>query len=76
VNKKASVEDVSTLETNLMQVTRQLSRLNEVLQEQNSALQEEVEDSRNPNYQQIFSYIDKQVMKICSLTSLSLFCDD
>jgi uncharacterized coiled-coil protein SlyX len=74
VNKKASVEDVSTLETNLMQVTRQLSRLNEVLQEQNSAvrelnnrvthLQEEVEDSRNPNYQQIFSYIDKQVMKI------------
>jgi septal ring factor EnvC (AmiA/AmiB activator) len=73
VNRKANLEDVSTMETNLMQVTRQLSRLNEVIQEQNSTirelnhrvtqLQEEVEDVRNPNFQQIFTYIDKQVRR-------------
>jgi septal ring factor EnvC (AmiA/AmiB activator) len=71
VNRKANLDDVATIETNLMQVTRQLSRLNEVIQEQNSTirelnhrvtlLQEEVEDVRNPNFQQIFTYIDKQV---------------
>jgi hypothetical protein len=82
VNKKANLEDVSTLESNLVQVTRQLSRLNEVLQEQNSAvrelnnrvthLQEEVEDSRNPNFQQIFSYIDKQVRSTPSESHLTL----
>lgn len=56
---------------NLIQVTRQLSRLNEVIQDQNSAIRElngritnvydEIETIRNPNYEQIFSYIDKQV---------------
>lgn len=57
---------------NLIQVTRQLSRLNEVIQDQNTAIRElngrvthvydEIETIRNPNYEQIFSYIDKQVI--------------
>lgn len=74
MNRKANIEDVSAIESNLMHVTRQLSKLNEVLQEQNAAvrelnnrvtlLQEEIEDARNPNYQQIFTYIDKQINKL------------
>ena len=53
------------------QVSNQLSRLSEVLQDQNKAirdlnhrvtrLSEEVEESRNPNYDEIFAYVDKQV---------------
>jgi archaellum component FlaC len=71
VNKKADQDDVSGIEANLIQVSHQLGRLNEVLQTQNTAIRdlnskvtmltEEVEDLRNPNYDQIFSYVDRQV---------------
>lgn len=71
VNKKADQEDVSGIEANLIQVSHQLGRLNEVIQTQNSSIRElnskvtmlteEVEDLRNPNYDQIFSYVDRQV---------------
>lgn len=71
VNKKADQEDVSGIEANLIQVSHQLGRLNEVLQTQNSAIRdlnsrvtmltEEMEDLRNPNYDQMFSYVDRQV---------------
>lgn len=54
----------------LPQVSHQLARLNEVLQDQNSAirelngrvtqLSEELDELRNPNYDKIFSYVDKQ----------------
>lgn len=73
VNKKADQEDVSGIEANLVQLSHQLGRLNEVLQTQNSAIRElnskvtllteEVEDIRNPNFDQVFSYVDRQVHK-------------
>jgi membrane protease subunit (stomatin/prohibitin family) len=71
VSKKADQEDVSGIEANLLQVSHQLGRLNEVLQTQNSAIRElnskvtllteEMEDVRNPNFDQVFSYVDRQV---------------
>ena len=75
VNQKADQEDVSGIESNLIQVSHQLGQLNEVLQKQNSSIRdlnsrvsmltEELEDLRNPNYDQIFSYVDRQVpMKV------------
>ena len=52
-------------------MSNQLARLNEVLQDQNSAIRDlntrvtrlgdEVDDMRNPNYDKIFAYVDKQV---------------
>ena len=71
VNKKADQDDLSGLEANLVQVSHQLGQLNDTLQKQNSSirelnsrvtmLSEEMEDLRNPTYDQIFSYIDRQV---------------
>ncbi len=56
-----------------VKVSNQMSRLGEVLQDQNSALRDlnnrvtvlsdEVADMRNPNYDKIFSYVDRQVCR-------------
>ncbi len=64
----------------MVQISRQLSKLNEVLQDQNGAIRElnnrvtklydEIDEIRNPNYDQIFSYVDKQV---CVGINYSLF---
>lgn len=69
-----------------LKVSHQLSRLNEVLQDQNSAIRDlnnrvtrladEVDDMRNPNYDKIFAYVDKQV-GVCPqyLGHIILFCE-
>jgi hypothetical protein len=74
------METVSSMEGNMLQISRQLSKLNEVLQDQNGAIRElnnrvtklydEIDEIRNPNYDQIFSYIDKQVRSCTFLSQI------
>ena len=60
VNKKADQEDVSGIEANLIQVSHQLGRLNEVIQTQNSSIRE-LNSKVTMLTDQIFSYVDRQV---------------
>lgn len=76
VNQKAEQDDVSGIEANLDQLSSQIGKLSDTLNAQNSSIRElnskvsmlsqELEDLRNPNFDQIFSYIDRQVNTVRS----------
>jgi hypothetical protein len=71
IDTKASERDVAVLDTKLMQALSMIDKLGDTLHEQSIAISDinvrldrfdrDIESLKNPNYDQIFSYIDRQV---------------
>lgn len=71
IDTKASERDVAVLESKLMQALGMIDKLSDSLHEQSLAISDinlrldrfdrDIDHLKNPNYDQIFSYIDRQV---------------